>query len=451
MIGFDKYYDPKLPRLAQTFKEGGAEWWDRAHNFIFDISVTAGLPALMIYLSFWGVLLWQLQKIKRKNQETALLPHGLQATFLGYLTAIFFSFDWFETCLISFLLIGYSFYLISGANLKQKVNLEEERNKRIKPAFIYRYRIPLIFFLFLILFWFFWVFNLKPLRINKDLNMAVYYAEEAKIKNCQKALEIVDKVSTSKNIIDNYVGVISAIEVIHNCTDEDTSEELIKKAIQILEKNIKNHPNFTQNWLLLAEYTNILIEEKIKLADNVFVPTEEMVNLKKEVNYYFEKTSQLSPKRYEIYKEWAKTGIITGDYQIAEERTQKCIDLNPGFGGCYWLMALIQGYLKNSEKFDYYAQLSQEKGFNTESEDALLQLINMYIRIGDYPKLAETYPKLIEITPDKNKKAQLYASLAVVYKELGQKEKARETALKALELQPEARAIVEEFLRSLEQ
>lgn len=131
MIGFDKYYDPKLPRLLIiTPERGGAEWWDRAHNFVFDISVTAGLPALIIYLSFFGILLWQLQKIKKESQETAFLSHGLQATFLGYLTAIFFSFDWFETYLISFLLIAYSFHLISSANLKEGVHFEEKEIKK---------------------------------------------------------------------------------------------------------------------------------------------------------------------------------------------------------------------------------------------------------------------------------------------------------------------------------
>ncbi|GAI47587.1 unnamed protein product, partial [marine sediment metagenome] len=84
-------------------------------------------------------------------------------------------------------------------------------------------------------------------------------------------------------------------------------------------------------------------------------------------------------------------------------------------------------------------------------EESLSQLINMYIRIKNYPGLAETYPRLISITSDKTKKAQLYASLAVVYKELGDKGKAREVVLKALELHPAAKPVVDEFLRSLEQ
>jgi len=44
-IAFDKYYDPSLFKITSS---NNLVWWDRAHNFIFDIGVTAGIPALMI-------------------------------------------------------------------------------------------------------------------------------------------------------------------------------------------------------------------------------------------------------------------------------------------------------------------------------------------------------------------------------------------------------------------
>jgi tetratricopeptide (TPR) repeat protein len=107
--------------------------------------------------------------------------------------------------------------------------------------------------------------------------------------------------------------------------------------------------------------------------------------------------------------------------------------------------------LGNLQQFQYYSALAKEKDYDTETEESLQQLINMYFETGNYPGLAETYPKLIQITKDKKEKAQLFASLAFVYKELGEIEKARESALKALELLPEAKADVEAFLRSLGQ
>lgn len=104
-IAFDRYYDPSLPFIS---KEWGS-WYDRAHNFIFEIGITYGIPVLLVYLALIGVLFWKLQKIK--YGPNTFIIHGIQATFFAYLSANIFSFDVFSTYLLFFLLIGYSLAL----------------------------------------------------------------------------------------------------------------------------------------------------------------------------------------------------------------------------------------------------------------------------------------------------------------------------------------------------
>ncbi len=366
-IGFDKYYDPSLPGITPW------PWWDRAHNFIFDISVTAGIPALIIYLSLFGTLFWQLQKVKRRQPETAIICHGLQATFIAYLVANFFSFDIFDTYLISFLLIGYSLHLISTYNPNLRI-LSESTNKQKQRTALWRlkkWRGVAIFLLFLCLVWFIWAFNIKPFKINTQVNIAKYLVENGK---CEQAFVRMDNILAKRSFLDAYLRLKYA-DFLRKCEAKMPGKnlEFAKKGNQLLKENIKIQPYYTKNWLFLGEFTNVLIEKE----KNPEVRQE----LIKEAIYYFEKAYLLSPKR----------------------------------------------------------------------EESLSQLINMYIRIKNYQGLAETYPRLISITSDKTKKAQLYASLAVVYKELGDKGKAREVALKALELHPKAKPVIDEFLRSLEQ
>ena len=112
---------------------------------------------------------------------------------------------------------------------------------------------------------------------------------------------------------------------------------------------------------------------------------------------------------------------------------------------------------KNYEEFEKYSALAKEKNYVVENQESLQQLVNMYIRNDDYNGLAEVYPKLIPITSDPLEKAQLYASLAASYIELGEIKKAREEVLKILEvipllpkeLQAIARKDVERFLKIL--
>ncbi len=459
MIGFDKHYDPALPIIGVTSRnQEMVQWWDRAHNFLLDIPITTGIPALIIYLSLFVTLFWKLEKIKRKTPQNTLICHGIQATFIGYLGAIFFSFDTFETFLISFLFIAYSLYFISESNSKISNNPHSVEELNTEDLSLYRKigRFVLVPTLFILLISFIWSFNLKPFKINKELFSAFHLSES---KECNEALKMTE-IFNSKTIISNYIKQRYATNVLFPCLDKTREQpaNVILLAVQILKKNTDEHPVYLQNWILLAEYTNILIEEKNKLTDNVFVNTPEMEKLKNETNYYFEKAHLLSPKRQIVLKEWAKTEMITEEYQKAEEKIKECIDLNQTDSAWYWYMALNRGYQKDYEGLKKFSALAGEKGYNIESADSLQQLINMYIRNNNYNGLAEVYPKLISLTADPSEKAQLHASLASVYKDLGEKEKAKYTALKILELIPlipkekqeGARKDVEDFLKTLQ-
>ena len=432
-IGFDKFYDPSLPKIT---KEWGS-WWDRAHNFVFDIGVTAGILALLIYLALFGVLFWQLQKLKHtdehrlENRSTRIMTHGIQATFLAYLVANFFSFDTFSTYLISFLLVGYSLHLLSG--YQENSQAEKHGFIRIKRINADKnlYKSVLLSVLISVLIWFIWIFNLKPFQINKEINWASY---ESKGGYHEKAIVRMENLLAKRSFLDAYLRLKYA-DIIDEYikAKPELTISLVQKAIEILKENTNIMPYYTRDWLLLGSYTNILIERgQIKLKD--------------EANSYFEKAHQLSPKRQEVFTEWIKTDLLTGEYQKAKERAEKCIALNEKLGDCYWLMGLTQGYLKNFEGLNYYANIAQTKGYDTQSENAFLQLTKVYAQTQNYQDLVKTLTKLISINPNN---PQYHASLAAAYQKIGDLEMAKKEALKVLELQPEAKGEVEEFLKSL--
>lgn len=449
-IAFDKHYDPSLPIIGVAIPPGTElyQWWDRAHNFLFDISITAGLPALAAYLCFFVALFWQLQKLKKREPETAVISHGLQATFIGYLTATLFSFDCFDTYLILFLSIGYAFFLMSSRSIERSDSQQENSRLILLSDKLYQYRKIIAVFVFLPLAWFILVFNLKPLKINNELNSAYsYFASE----NYGKVFETIDRISLSHSILDNYTRTKS-VEIIqkynnYNFNNPKLAALLTRKSIWFLQENIKASPNRLRNWLPAGENVNFLISQEKRL--NNTINPEELLALKEEANYYFSEASLLSPKRPEVYKEWAKTGLLTQDYEITKEKAQKCIDLSPDYNICYWLMALSQGYLKNNEQFNYYFDIAKEKKYDTESKETLAQLINMYMENKDYKASAEYYQRLISIVSDDDQKAQLYTSLADIYKKMGEFKKAEEAALKVLDFQPAAKTNIDKFLETL--
>jgi len=411
-LAFDKYYDPSLPKIGQIVPgEELWQWFDRAHNVFFETLVTGGTLGFAAYIALFVLLLWFLQRLKKRGPTDSIISHGIQATFIGYLVALFSAFDSPSTYITFFL-----------------------------------YRNPVVIAILMILVWFIIDYNIKPLLLNKELNFALGYADLRKELACKKALDIVNNTypKSKTSIIDNYIGQKSTL-VIYGCNnmikevEKDgetkivTLEDLTNQNIEILKENIKRNPQYTTNWVLIGEYTNILIKEKNEQTENVFIETEETKKLKEDADFYFETANRLSPRRQIILRDWGDFYSITGDYQKAEEKLQKCIDLNPSYAACYWYMAINKGYQKDYDGFKEIYNLAKENGYGVELAQSLKELINMYIRNSDYQGIAETLPKLIPFTEDPMEKAQQYASLAAAYQELGEIELAIQAILKIKE------------------
>ncbi len=89
-IAFDRYYDPSLPFINKDW--GG--WYDKAHNFIFELTITYGIPFFLVYLALIIYIF-----IKGN--------HLIRSTLFAYITANFFSFDVVSTYILFFFLIAY--------------------------------------------------------------------------------------------------------------------------------------------------------------------------------------------------------------------------------------------------------------------------------------------------------------------------------------------------------
>jgi putative inorganic carbon (HCO3(-)) transporter len=443
-IGFDKYYNPALPNIEEMLGEL-ISWWDRAHNFLLDIGVTAGIPALIIYLLLFGVLFLQLQRTKNQHKSAQIsinqcyIPHGIQATFLAYLVANFFSFDTFSTYLISFLLIGYSLHLISTISINQQNQYKSAshiKKEETLPTKLYKYRGLIIFLLFLLLIWFIWVFNIKPLEINSQINTVRYLANN---KKCPQAILKMEEILPQKSFLDAFLR-LRYFETLERCGNEisENTLEFTKKKIKLLQETIEIQPYYTRSWISLGSLTNVLIESE---------ENPEMIKkLKQEANDYFEKAHQLSPKRQGVFIEWIITDLLTGEYQKAKEKSQQCIDLNERLEDCWWQMALTNIYLDENEKAKENIKIAAEKGYTINSEVSLLELAKAYFQNKDYQELIEIYQKLVELKPEN---PTYHISLLVVLKEAGNFGEAKKEALKIIELFPNYKEEIESFLKQL--
>ncbi|MSU54271.1 MAG: tetratricopeptide repeat protein [Candidatus Staskawiczbacteria bacterium] len=424
-IGFDKYYEATLPSINTKY----TSWWDRAHNFIFEMLATVGILGLTAYLVFYGILFWKLEREKRKEPRSSqyLLYHALQATFIAYFVDSLFNFDTFATYLIFFVLTGYALYLIAPAAPITQAPKTFAQSK-IGPV------IALIV-ISLLGGWFIVKHNIQPLNTNMALNYQNYF------NRCKYTLAL-EKSLKNDTFLNTYmrVGYANALK---NCLDNATKEEIAKKAIGVLGEAVTKEPYYVRSWIYLAAYTNILLE--LHPQDTVLQAASED---------YLKKAAELSPGRSEIFHEWARKYIIIGDYQQAIQKADHCASLYPDNYNCYFSKAIAYLYLNNEPEVEKQLLIAKEKGYDIDSKEPLESMVKVYIKLTQqqpgnldyYRELAMFYQKLITLEPNN---FQYHASLAYTYKTLGQYQKAREEALKVIELSPASKPNVEEFLKTL--
>lgn len=410
-IGFDKYYDPSIPHL------GDSNWWDKPHNAFLETAITAGIPALFIYVAFFAVLFWELEKTKRKSEDmnAKIIISGVQAALIGYWVAIFFSFDNASTYILFFTLAGFSMHLIypNNADQNQQLPLKQTKGRGIITAILL---IMLLIFL--------WQYNFAPQQNSILINRA---NSLAKAQKCDQAFALMDGAVKNHNFLDSYLR-LKYVELIKACARLHPENNLAyaKKGAELLKEALKVQPLYTRSWIFLGAFTAIT-------AENEQNPATKQSQID-ETNSYFNQAYKLSPKRQEIFVEWAKLDIVTGNYQAMKQKAEKCIALNPALGDCYWTRAISEIYLKEDDKAKKDIKNAEaDIGFNEfpllgQLMDAYIppQQFNEELATENYQALVPIYQKLIDIKPNF---AQYHSSLAFVYSKLKEYQMARNEAL----------------------
>jgi O-antigen ligase/tetratricopeptide (TPR) repeat protein len=431
-IAFDQYYTADIASATG--------WWDSAHNILLDIALWTGIPGLFLFLAFFSTLFWRLQQVKRKIPSYALFAHGTQAALLTYIGALFFSFDVFPLLLLFFLLIGFSFFLLS------KLPPPELQKKRLITLPIPDFFTSSFFrgAFAVLAVWFLYTFTLQPFFLNKEVILARHEAEN---NQCVKAIERIDPLANSNFFFTEYIRS-QYIDVIGICirrTSPKTTTLLSQKAVQLLEKSAEIRPFFTRNWILLGGYTNNLIAS----AED----EETRKTLTLNADHAFQKAIALSPNREETYREWIRTYKLLHDPKQALEKIEECLIINPKAGSCWWEKAAAHVQLNDDPEVTSQALIAARELSYVTQEERLLSFIDLYDRLFKqeekneyYEQIAWAYERLILGSPEN---VAYHTSLAFVYRELGEYENANRSALNAQRIDPAITENVTAFLDTL--
>ena len=279
-IGFDKHFNPELEKWGKT-----ETWFDRAHNFIFDIGVTSGIVGLVAYLAIFAATFYKLSLKKRRllsdpqstiynlKSEIIVLV-GLQSAFAGYLIQNLFNFDTVSTYIISFLMLAYTSYVVNSPDDSREPaslisNFQFSISKQIPNSKILIAALKMIIAVIIILLFSKLIFfaSLRPFWTNSEVNRLVSLIQINYPRNAERVFGQFSKLAETQTPYDHYFYLLkqSPWEFAYAKTlrdrDPKKSEEMVRETIEKVKKYGRLRPHYARNYTFLADLYDFLIQQ----------------------------------------------------------------------------------------------------------------------------------------------------------------------------------------------
>lgn len=407
---FNKYYDPKMYDQEP--------WFDRAHNVFFDWLIAGGILALLAYLSLFGFTLYYLWCLPagQAGGSAALFSITEKSILTGLLGGYFFQnifvFDNLVSYLLFFSVLAYLHSAVATKELfPQKGNAAWNTNVIFPPIVI----VVTVFALYF--------FNYQPIAANKDLIRALQQQESLDINLSY----------FKKSIARETLGMAEAREqlamassrILSLNVDQGIKGQFVSTATEELKNQIARTPGDARHQIFLGSFLNQIGDYDQALT-------------------YLGKAAELTPKKQQVYFEIASAYLNKKDYANAVSSAKIAFELEPAYDTARLVYAMTLVYAKDKTTANEILAPLREKNNGMIPPDE--RLLRAYIDTKDYKGAEEVINALIAKDPQN---PQYLISLAALYLERGERQKAITQIEKAITINPEFKQQGEYYINEI--
>ncbi len=410
-VVFNKYYDPHLYPVES--------WFDRSHNAFLDILVNTGIFGFLAYSAIFILAfryLWSAWRKEKIKYHTAVI---FSVILIAYAIQNIFVFDTQVTLLMIFSIMAFIVWLSFSAAPSQPAKI-------IKPN---------AFLILLVVFatgFFLYFVNIKPglasTNAIKALTLLRNNRVEESLVSFKNALEIG---TFGLPEVALRVQDIAANLVKNPQSPAEIKNKFVVLTIDSMNKALEMEPLNARFMMMLA---NIYISSAA--SDNSYLAQADAL---------LQKALELSPTRQELYFYIGQVRMFQGRTDEALALFKRAVDLNDTVGLSHWNYGIIAIVNGQKELGESEIKIAKDSGYSFGAS-SIKQLINAYARTNDLAHITVLYKEWISLSPNS---AEPYAGLAAVYAQMGEKQKAKETALQAVALDQTYQAEAEQFIKNL--
>lgn len=438
IVPFAEYYDPRM--------YGNEPWFDRTHNMPLEWLASVGLLGFLSYLILIGTIFFAIF-IARKTgifkTRDALIFMGMLA---AYLFQLLFVFDTLATYLMLILIAGF-LSVVSSTSLEQW-----PQKRRASPTLppMTGWRIPSIGGVFVISFLLVFFINVKPYSAAAsliDAFRAVGTGDNKVVKEhfekaLAKAKGTIGVPEIREHLARTVIGGVTANPqvLLHPDIKALADFAVVEMEKQAQEGSRRGHINVRYNLILGRLYEAL----GNAAGDRSFV--------EKALREY-ERALAAAPSYISLYPLMAETLLHLGEPARALEMVKKAEALLADAGkkspDISYTIPLIFAATRDFEKSFSSLQslaLGSDGSYQALESDEVERLVRVARSAGGTGALS-----FIEnvYTLNQRRDAFIALTLAEMYVEIGDREKARSFALEAKEKDPNVAGEVDSFLHSL--
>ncbi len=428
-IAFNKHFPITL------FDIHAEQWFDRAHNVIFDVLVASGIIGFLSYVSIFIAAFYALWRIYREYPERIYGLLILGVGLLAYLGQNLFVFDTLPTYLLFFVILAY---LARSATLtdreRERLTLTRMNTwfRRMRPNNILLAGVVTLF-----IFWVHVQVNMLPARANAALATAITHQARGNYTEAVDSYRKSAQSTTSQRYEarQRYGEFMLSNNLAQTFSPEET-EQLYEESIEFLEESLKSYGDDVQNHLYLLSLYN-----RGSVYDQEYIDRAEALG---------ETALDLSPSRPHLYFELARTAAGRNTEEGRAKGLaylEEVLELSPDNPEMYLnlLNAQLSSGMEEEAKrtYDHITTLAAWEGALGERK----KLAELYIRYEHFAEAVVLYEELIDMGSEKS---EYFIRLAALYRQVGDYARAKSSALRAAEVDPSLAGETQLFIEQLE-
>jgi tetratricopeptide (TPR) repeat protein len=275
-------------------------------------------------------------------------------------------------------------------------------------------------------------FNIKPGLASTSGIQALYFFQDDKIEETIQQYKQTYEIGTfglpevAARAFDTAMQLSMSAKA-----DLAVKKEMTDVAIDGLKKALEMEP-------LNARYM-------MMLGNLSLVSAQLDISYLAEADISLSRALELSPTRQELLFALGQLRASQGRKTEALDFLKRAVELKDILSVSHWNYGLVAISLGEKELGEAEIKKATELGYGYNS-NTISRLISAYGQTSDFPKMISLYNDWIGLEPNN---AAPYAGLAATYAQAGDKQKAKDTALKAAQIDPTYQAEAEQFIKSL--